>query len=137
MFLYGLLLQKLKILSCGHMFCGLVILNTKLLERFKKKMQKTNHKEFRIKKVIKRKGDNLCVKWKIWDNSFNIWIDKNTYHKWVNIFQKRRKCECWRREKRPNTEFFWSALSCIRCKYRKTRTRKNSVFGHFSRSLLN
>ena len=27
--------------------------------------------EFRIEKVIKRKGDKLCVKWKGYDNSFN------------------------------------------------------------------
>ena len=30
--------------------------------------------------------------------------------------------------------FFWSVFSCIRAEYRKIRTRKNSVFGHFSRS---
>ena len=29
--------------------------------------------------------------------------------------------------------FFWSVFSCIRIKYRKIRTRKNSVFGHFLR----
>ena len=50
----------------------------KLLEHFmKKKLQKTNQKEFRIEKLIKRKGDKLYVKWKDYDNSFNIWIDKN------------------------------------------------------------
>ena len=30
---------------------------------------------------------------------------------------------------------FWSVLSCIQTEYRKTKTRKNSVFGHFSRSV--
>ena len=44
---------------------------------WKKKLQKTNQKEFRIEKLIKRKGDKLYVKWKDYDNSFNIWIDKN------------------------------------------------------------
>ena len=39
-------------------------------------LQKTNQKEFRIEKVIKRKGDKLCVKWKGYDNSFNSWIHK-------------------------------------------------------------
>ena len=29
-----------------------------------KELQKTNQKEFRIEKVIKRKGDKLYVKWK-------------------------------------------------------------------------
>ena len=41
-----------------------------------KELQKTNQKEFRIEKVIKRKGDKLCAKWKGYDNSFNSWIDK-------------------------------------------------------------
>ena len=30
--------------------------------------------------------------------------------------------------------FFWSVFSCIQNKYRKIRTKKNSVFGHLSRS---
>ena len=30
--------------------------------------------------------------------------------------------------------FFWSIFSCIWTKYRKIRTRKYSIFGHFSRS---
>ena len=38
---------------------------------FEKELQKTNQQEFRIEKVIKRKGDNLYVKWKGYDNSFN------------------------------------------------------------------
>ena len=28
--------------------------------------------------------------------------------------------------------FFWSVFSCTQSEYRKTQTRKNSVFGHFS-----
>ena len=41
-----------------------------------KELQKTNQEEFRIEKVIKRKGDKIYVKWKGYDNSFNSWIDK-------------------------------------------------------------
>ena len=41
-----------------------------------KELQKTNQKEFRIAKVIKRKSDKLYVKWKGYDNSFNSWINK-------------------------------------------------------------
>ena len=49
----------------------------KLLEHFiKEELQKTSQQEFRIEKVIKRKGDKLYVKWKGYDNSFNSWIDK-------------------------------------------------------------
>ena len=43
---------------------------------YEKELQKTNQKEFRIIKIIERKGDNLYVKWKGYDNSFNSWIDK-------------------------------------------------------------
>ena len=51
----------------------LVILevNCKRIEKKKK-----NQKEFRVDKVIKKKGDKLYVRWKGYDNSFNSWIDK-------------------------------------------------------------
>ena len=75
---------------------------------YEKELQRTNQQEFRIEKVIKRKGDKLFVKWKGYDNSFNCLIDKKDlvwfywwqFHctclktlvasqriKWVNIFQ--------------------------------------------------
>ena len=41
-----------------------------------KELQKTSQEEFRIEKVLKRKGDKLYVKWKGYDNRFNSWIDK-------------------------------------------------------------
>ena len=43
---------------------------------YEKGLQITNRKEFRIQKVIKKKGDKLYVKWKGYDNSFISWIDK-------------------------------------------------------------
>ena len=43
---------------------------------YEKELQKTNQEEFRIEKVIKKKGKKLNVKWKQYDNSFNSWIDK-------------------------------------------------------------
>ena len=43
---------------------------------YEKELQKTSQQEFRIEKVIKRKGDKIHVKWKGYDNSFNSWIDK-------------------------------------------------------------
>ena len=43
---------------------------------YEKELQKTNQEEFRIEKVIKRKGDKMYVKRKGYDNSFNSWIDK-------------------------------------------------------------
>ena len=43
---------------------------------YEKELQKTNQKELRIEKVIKRKGDKLYVKWKEYNNSFNSWIER-------------------------------------------------------------
>ena len=43
---------------------------------YEKKLQKSNQKQFRIEKVLKRKGDKLYVKWKGYNNRFNSWIDK-------------------------------------------------------------
>ena len=43
---------------------------------YEKELQKTNQKEFRVEKVIKRKGNKLYVKWKDYDNLLNNRIDK-------------------------------------------------------------
>ena len=43
---------------------------------YEKELQKTNQKEFRIEKVIERKGNKLYVKWKRYNNSVNSWTDK-------------------------------------------------------------
>ena len=43
---------------------------------YEKELRKTSRKEFRIEKVIERKGNKLYVKWKSYDNSFNNWTDK-------------------------------------------------------------
>ena len=43
---------------------------------YEKELQKTNQKELRIEKIIKRKGAKLYVKWKGYDDPFNSWIDK-------------------------------------------------------------
>ena len=56
----------------------LMILTMKrLLERFtKNNFTEANREKFKIRETIKRKGKKLYVKWKGYDNSFNIWIDK-------------------------------------------------------------
>ena len=46
---------------------------------YEKELQKTNQEEFRVEKVIKRKGNKLYVKWKGYDSSFNCWIDKKRH----------------------------------------------------------
>ena len=43
---------------------------------YEKELQKTNQEEFRIEKVIKKKGNKIYVKRKGYGNSFNSWIDK-------------------------------------------------------------
>ena len=57
---------------------------------YEKEIQMTNQTEFRIEKVIKKKCDELYVKWKGCDNSFNSWIDKKTLYRYsikcVNVF---------------------------------------------------
>ena len=58
-------------------------------------MQKTSRVKFRIEKVLKRKGDKLCVKWKGYDSRFNSWIDlewnflnEKSHIKWSQYFPK-------------------------------------------------
>ena len=41
-----------------------------------KELQKTNQKEFRTEKVLRKKGDKLYVKWKGYNNSISSWTDK-------------------------------------------------------------
>ena len=43
---------------------------------YEKESQKNNQKEFRIEKILQRKGDKLYVKWKGYDNSFISSINK-------------------------------------------------------------
>ena len=46
---------------------------------YEKELQKTNQKEFRVEKVINRKGDKLYFKSKGYNNSFNSCIDKKRH----------------------------------------------------------
>ena len=48
---------------------------------YEKELQKTSQEEFRIEKVIKRKGDKIYVTWKGYNNSFDSWIDKKDFIK--------------------------------------------------------
>ena len=58
----------------------MIVIVKRLLEiLMKKNCKKTNQKQFRIEKILKRKGDKLYVKWKGYDNSFNSWINKKRY----------------------------------------------------------
>ena len=43
---------------------------------YEKELQKTNLKEFRVENVIKGKVDELYIKWRGYDSSFNSWIYK-------------------------------------------------------------
>ena len=70
-----LLSRKIKILYHGHDLTGEEIIGT----FYENELQKTNKKEFRIEKVLKKKGDKLYVKRNGYDNSFNSWIDKKSH----------------------------------------------------------
>ena len=71
------MIKKLKTLCGGHM-SSVMLEAKKLLQKtfYKKKLQKTNQKEFRVEKEITRKGDKLYVKWEGYNNLINGWIDK-------------------------------------------------------------
>ena len=43
---------------------------------YEKEQQKTIQKEFRVERVMKRKGNKLYVKWQGYNNFLNSWIDK-------------------------------------------------------------
>ena len=43
---------------------------------YEKELQKTNQKEFRVEKVIKRNSNKLYGTWKGYNSSFNSWIVK-------------------------------------------------------------
>ena len=53
---------------------------------YENKLQKINQKEFRVEKVIKRKGNKLYFEWKGYDCSLIVGLIKETWYKWVNIF---------------------------------------------------
>ena len=55
---------------------------------YEKELQKTNQKEFRVEKVIKRKDDKIYVNWKGYDSSFNSWIDKKDIISMSEYFPK-------------------------------------------------
>ena len=67
-------LKKSKTLCHGHFISDLNGEKT-IGPFYKKELQKTNQKESRFEKVIKRKSHKLCIKWKSYGNSFNSWID--------------------------------------------------------------
>ena len=43
---------------------------------YEKELQKIDQQEFRLEKIINKKGNRVYVKWKGYDNSFNSWIDE-------------------------------------------------------------
>ena len=57
---------------------------------YKKELEKTNKKEFRLQKVTKRKDSKSHVKWKGYNNSFSGWIDKKYIVKMSQYFPKPR-----------------------------------------------
>ena len=60
----------------------------KFLKNFFKKNYKKNQTEIRVEKVIKRKSDQLYVKWKGYDSSLNSWIDKKNILQMSEYFPK-------------------------------------------------
>ena len=53
---------------------------------YEQELQKTNFKkddEYIIEKILKSKANDIFVKWKGFNSSFNSWIDKNTVTKYI------------------------------------------------------
>ena len=59
---------------------------------YEKEQQKTIQKEFRVERVMKRKGNKLYVKWQGYNNFLNSWIDKKDVL-WGNNFQNQKLYE--------------------------------------------
>ena len=55
---------------------------------YENKLQRKSQQEFKIEKVINKKGDKLYVKWKGYDSSFNSWIDKKDLVQMSQFFPK-------------------------------------------------
>ena len=47
---------------------------------YEKELQltKNNTGEYIIEKILKTKGNQIYIKWRGFDSSFNSWIDRNT-----------------------------------------------------------
>ena len=43
---------------------------------YEKELQRTVQLEFKVEKVLKRKGNKLYVEWNCCESSLNSWIDK-------------------------------------------------------------
>ena len=54
----------------------MIVMLKKLLERFIKNNCRNKSKTIYDRKSNKKKDDKLYVKWKDYENSFNIWIDR-------------------------------------------------------------
>ena len=63
--------------------------------------EKEFQKVFRVEKVIKKKGNKLCVGWEGYDSCFNSWIDKK------DKFNERisSKTKIFRSARKSGTEF--------------------------------
>ena len=45
---------------------------------YEQELRKTLQSTFRIERVLNRQGDKCLVKWMVYPNSFNSWIDTKT-----------------------------------------------------------
>ena len=59
-----------------------------MVKRLKKELQKISQKQFSIEKVIKRKCNNLYVKLKGYNDSFNSWVNKKYMIYKVSYFRE-------------------------------------------------
>ena len=70
----------------------------------------------------------------IWAKQIN-WLVSIWWQHWLDVGQEYYKHNFFCLKSVQMRNFFWSAFPCIQSKYRKIRTRKKYVSGHFSRSV--
>ena len=82
-------------------------------------------------KIVTQKIKNVCVKVKlIWNL---LWYYQ--FHSFILLGENQSKVKLNHYVTSVQIRsFFWSVFSCIQTEYRKIQTRKNFIFGHFSRS---
>ena len=108
---------------------------SKLFEIFEPTLFKAHIKYFEIKKGLMWNFQHLRLV--IWVGIFAKGLALSAYKNMSNMEgNKKYNMGTFHCVKSVQIRsFFWSVFSCIRTEYRKIRTRNNSVFRHFSRSV--
>ena len=94
-----------------------------------------------VKKIWFQRGLELIKKNHLQRFGLRYCYGQNNKRNWVTLYPRNismtcvsSRADCVKSVQIRN--YFWSVFSSIRTEYGEIRTRNNSVFGHFSRSVL-